>query len=145
MFKVPEQYRLQSGIFATDQWDGRNGMFVIPNPFTRNNKPELQVMSSDGKGWEHVSVSLRFRSPTWEEMCKVRLLFWDDNDVVIQYHPAKNNYVNNHPYCLHLWRPVGIELLKPPEDLVGFKNLNPDEMRRLAKLFVEFVQIPCAS
>jgi len=46
-------------------------------------------------------------------------LFWDAEDVVIQYHPAKSEYVNVHDNCLHLWRPVGVELPTPPRELVG--------------------------
>lgn len=33
-------------------------------------KNPLNVVWSFGGGWEHVSVSLRKRTPTWEEMCK---------------------------------------------------------------------------
>jgi hypothetical protein len=38
--------------------------------------------------------------------------------VVIQYHPAKGEYVNRHETTLHLWRPIGKEI-PPPKELVG--------------------------
>lgn len=95
---------------------GNNGFFR----FTYKGSV-LSAMSSDGRGWEHVSVSLQQRCPTWEEMCYVKALFWDDEDTVVQFHPPKSQYVNNHNYCLHLWRPLGVTIPVPPSDLVGLK------------------------
>lgn len=59
--------------------------------------------------WEHVSVSIleQERCPTWEEMCFVKNFFWNEEDTVLQFHPPKSEYVNTHPYCLHLWRYKG--------------------------------------
>jgi hypothetical protein len=81
----------------------------------------LRVIASDGSEWpfegipwEHVSVSLPTRCPTWDEMCFVKRQFWRDEDCVIQFHPPRSQYVNAHRYCLHLWKPVGIELPLPP-------------------------------
>lgn len=65
------------------------------------------VIASHGLGWEHVSMSLETRTPTWEEMSLVKGLFWTQDDLVVQYHPPTNEYVNNHPFCLHLWRKAG--------------------------------------
>ena len=61
------------------------------------------------------------RIPTWEEMCKIKSLFWDEEDTVIQYHPAKTEYVNNHPNVLHLWRSIDQVIPTPPTELVGIK------------------------
>ena len=55
---------------------------------------KLRIIASDGFGWEHVSVSRRDRCPTWEEMCQIKALFWDEDDCVIQYHPPRSEYVN---------------------------------------------------
>lgn len=93
---------------------GNNGAFL----FTHKGA-ELRTIASDGEGWEHVSVSLATRCPTWDEMCYVKSIFWDAEDCVIQYHPPESCYVNHHPYCLHLWRPVGKEIPQPPIWMVG--------------------------
>lgn len=93
------------------------GRFVLLTPTNRL----MTVVASDGLGWEHVSVSLRDRCPTWEEMCWVKSLFWDEEEVVIQYHHAKSQAVNYHPYCLHLWKPLGVTLPIPDVVLVGPK------------------------
>lgn len=96
---------------------GNNGFFR----FERNGIV-FYVICSDGGGWEHVSVSLnKKRCPTWEEMCMVKDMFWDDEDVVVQLHPAKSQYVNNHPYVLHLWRSIVEKQPIPPSILVGIK------------------------
>lgn len=116
-FHVPEKFRVRQGKFATDERYGNNGAFICK--VRRSQK--LNVIASSEMGWEHVSVSLPTRCPTWEEMCQVKELFWDDTDCVVQYHPPKSDYVNNHPYCLHLWRPIGIELPRPDSIFVGIK------------------------
>lgn len=112
---VPNKYRMRVGPIGSDDSTGNNGAFLIP---TRPGQPPLRVIASDGEGWEHVSVSLPNRCPTWDEMCKVKGLFWDDEDCVVQFHPPKRDYVNLHPYCLHLWRPVGVTIPLPDLALV---------------------------
>jgi hypothetical protein len=69
--------------------------------------------------FEHVSVSLGHRCPTWDEMCKVKDLFWDEDDVVVQYHPAKSEYVNLSKTCLHLWRWTKGQFPQPGKCEVG--------------------------
>jgi hypothetical protein len=118
-FHFPEKYRLRSGPFGSSAASGNNGAAFIP---TRPGQMPLKVICSDGAGWEHVSVSLPHRCPTWEEMCKVKDLFWSPGDCVIQFHPPKSEYVNNHPYCLHLWRQVGTQTITPPSILVGIRG-----------------------
>lgn len=88
----------------------------------------LKVIYSDGGGWEHVSVSAGNRCPNWDEMCLVKSLFWDHEDVVMQLHPKRSEYVNNHRYCLHLWRPNnGAVIPTPPPELVGILSTeHPD-------------------
>jgi hypothetical protein len=85
-------------------------------------KAPAVVVFSHGGGWEHVSVSYRHRVPTWEEMCQVKDIFWDEDACVVQYHPPKADYINQHPYCLHLWRPTKGGLPRPPSSMVGFKG-----------------------
>ena len=80
------------------------------------------VIASNGGGWEHVSVSpcnrKRQSCPTWDEMCAIKDLFFDPNECVVQYHPPKSDYVNNHPFCLHLWKPTSADMPRPPVDYV---------------------------
>lgn len=74
------------------------------------------VVWSNGGGWEHVSVSAFKKSytPTWDEMCHFKDMFFREDETVVQYHPAREDYVNIMTNCLHLWRPIGESLPKPP-------------------------------
>ena len=62
------------------------------------------VMGRDEDGLEHVSVQLQRKLPTWEEMCEVKDIFWENEEMVVQIHPRKSEYVNITD-ALHLWRP----------------------------------------
>ena len=123
--KVPEQYRLTNKRHAmhSDKSYGNNGVFIIP----LSNVSTAYCICSDGEGWEHVSVHIddkrlkSQRTPTWAEMCKIKDMFWNDDETVIQYHPPKSEYVNNHKHCLHLWKPIGVEIPLPATNLVGIK------------------------
>lgn len=124
MFKVPEQFRIKNGSHGSNSTYGNNGAFIIPF------KPskaliKMFVIASDYEGWEHVSVSVKGakRCPSWEAMCFIKDLFWDDEDAVIQFHPPKSEYVNTHAYTLHLWRPIGQAFPLPDSILVGVKGL----------------------
>jgi hypothetical protein len=100
-----ERGRELTGRYASLPDSGPNGRFFIKT----QDGETLLVLASNGMGWEHVSISLPYRKrcPTWEEMCWIKDLFWDPEEVVVQYHPAKSQYVNLHPFALHLWKPVG--------------------------------------
>lgn len=119
-FTAPNRYRARKGPFSTDDSYGPNGVFYLQ---TRPGDPPLTIIASDGGGWEHVSVSRPDRIPTWTEMCAVKALFWSDDDCVMQLHPPKSDWVDNHPRCLHLWRPVDAEIPRPPSMMVGDASL----------------------
>lgn len=111
-FKIPEEFRVKTGPLATSSSDGNNGLFIV----MLKHKQKVRVIASDGMGWEHVSISRSDRTPTWDEMCQVKALFWEESDCVVQYHPAKKDYINIHNNCLHLWRTEGIPT--PPTFMV---------------------------
>lgn len=112
------KHRVPEGPYGSVTSDGFNGFFC----FTINGLP-IKVIASDGMGWQHVSVSIHnsASTPSWQMMCKVKELFWNDDDWVVQFHPAKSEYVNNHPGCLHLWKSTDKEFPKPDSIMVGIK------------------------
>ena len=55
-------------------------------------------------------------------MCILKDIFFNEDDTVVQYHPAKSEYVNNVPNCLHLWRPINDVMPTPPSIMVGLKK-----------------------
>jgi len=81
-------------------------------------KNPIIVIFSWGDGWDHVSVSYSYRCCTWNEMCKIKDMFFRPEECVIQYHPSKNDYINCHPYVLHLWRPQNQDVPMPPQYMV---------------------------
>ena len=40
------------------------------------------------------------------------------DECVVQFHPPKSEYVNLHPYCLHLWKKIGGTFETPPKIFV---------------------------
>jgi hypothetical protein len=130
-FHVPHKFRVRTGVLGSDDSYGNNGAFFVPNREGRrhalstreHSAVPLKVIASDGEGWEHVSVSLPTRCPTWAEMAFIKSLFWDGADCVVQFHPPETEYVNNHPFCLHLWKPTGHQIPTPPSLLVGYKGV----------------------
>ena len=112
--KRVEGGRVTNGDWATKAGD-QNGLFLIRLP---GSGLVYNVIAGRGVGWEHVSVSLSYRCPTWDEMAAIKRYFWDDSETVVQYHPAESDYVNVHPYCLHMWRPIDAVLPMPPKECV---------------------------
>lgn len=113
----PEKYR-NAGT------PGGPGRFHIPMR-VRQAKYWLVVIISDDFGWEHASVTVKKfnlkemeRTPTWSEMCFVKDLVWTKQQCVLQFHPPESEYVNNHEYCLHLWRSEDGNFETPPKFLV---------------------------
>jgi len=97
--------------------DDNGGCFVIP--FNGSN---LQCVAAAGGNWDHVSVSVADRCPSWEEMSHVFALFAKPSETWMQLHVPAREHINYHPFCLHLWRPHnsrGIPL--PPSHFVGPK------------------------
>ena len=102
--------------------EGNNGAFVVP-AMAAPLGCALFIIASDGMGWDHVSVSVDGpkRCPTWTEMCFIKDLFFGPDETVIQYHPAKEYYVNYHKYTLHIWRPQREAIPLPLDIMVGPK------------------------
>lgn len=118
--EIVEKGRIVDGSsFATEPGD-RFGAFFLRYP---KSGERLKVIVGNGEGleelgygepWDHVSVSCERRCPTWDEMCWIKALFFEDCECVVQYHPAKKDYVNCHPFVLHLWKPLNVDMPMPP-------------------------------
>lgn len=111
-----EDGRVATGAFASRPGD-QYGAFIVRDRLGR----QFKILACDGAetGWDHVSVSLKKRTPTWEEMCWIKNLFFDQEEAVLQFHPPARDYVNDHPHCLHLWRFVGGPMPLPDPIMVG--------------------------
>lgn len=61
---------------------------------------------AEGGRFDHVGISPTNRTPTWEEMCKVKDIFFDPEEECYQVFPKRSQYVNIRKNCLHIWRDV---------------------------------------
>lgn len=116
--------------------DGGSGIVAIGN-WTGS------VIWSWGMGWEHVSVSpyKHYYTPTWSDMCRLKDIFFNDDEVAVQYHPRKNEYVNNKSNCLHLFRPTIYTLPEPPSFMVGLKpGQTISDLKREIDKYSKFIE-----
>jgi hypothetical protein len=118
-----EKYRVRTGRMASQISDGMNGAFMLDVLGEKiaavvSNGRDWKESGLLGIEWEHVSVSHRRRVPTWYEMQAVKELFWEDSELVIQFHVPKSDHINIHENVLHLWKPVGFTVPLPPGECV---------------------------
>lgn len=109
------------------------GAFLIPfrDPtIAFGRKVDLRVIASRADPgsdeptmlWDHASVSTSSRCPTWDEMEFVKRLFFERDETAMQLHVPPAEHINNHDYCLHIWRPLLIAIPRPPEIMVGIQD-----------------------
>jgi hypothetical protein len=96
--------------------DHETGVFEVPSKI---DKAPMRVIASNGLEWDHVSVSRRNRTPNWAEMAQIKDLFFHDDETVMQLRVPASDHINDHPHCLHLWRPHKTAIPRPPSCLVG--------------------------
>lgn len=124
--KTPEQFRSPHPLGFPQSPGDPFGWFMVSRVTkqafgdfaTRKVTTTFAVQADAQTEWEHVSISLPDRCPTWEEMCFIKDLFWEPDQTVVQYHPPKSDYVNLAKYCLHLWHFKG-DMPRPPKIYVG--------------------------
>lgn len=89
------------------------GNYIDGYLLLRGQKKVFTFVCSIESNWEHVSVGIykeRRKTPTWEDMCAVKQIFWADNEEVHQIHPTEEHYIHRVGLIeniLHLWRPLG--------------------------------------
>lgn len=109
--------------------DGGHGRVIF-------GKLDGSVIWSSGAGWDHISISpfKRHYIPSWDDMCRLKDIFFYPEETVLQYHPAQSQYVNQLGNCLHLWRPQNYEIPLPPPILVGMqRNMSQSEFEKAIK------------
>lgn len=121
---LAEPHRIQMGGYESRYGDSY-GAFCIP---CRATGRTLNVLAQDGRNsredlgdawaWDHVSVSTEKRIPLWAEMAFVKDVFWLPEETVMQLHVPTKQHINVHPFTLHLWRPLLVEIPLPPSGAV---------------------------
>jgi len=88
--------------------DGWNREEVLTDGARFGHKKEsVRVLVSgtrekDGKRWLHLSISRPNRTPTIDELREVKFAFIGDLKAM-QIFPSRDEYVNLHQHCLHLF------------------------------------------
>jgi hypothetical protein len=97
------RWRVRTGKYASEDSAGWNGVFLVPIDGEIYN-----VMIGDGMGFRHLSVTnaQKKKLPDWTTMCRLKDMFFSEDSWVVQYHPPKEEHVNFHPFCLHLWESI---------------------------------------
>jgi hypothetical protein len=104
------RWRIRTGQFASDETAGFNGHFLVPL------EGHLwQVILSDGLGFRHLSATNAQKKilPPWTVLVRLKESFFADDEWAVIYLPAKDDYVNVHPYVHHIWAPLDEPLPKP--------------------------------
>lgn len=124
-FRDAEEFRVRDGSLFHTKPGARAGLFII-----KQETFQIRMIVDDGvgseSGWEHVSVSCKGKYPDgykdilppWDCMKMVKMMFWEDEECVLQFFPPQSVYKDDNPSVLHLWRQVGINHPTPPLDLV---------------------------
>lgn len=80
------------------------------------------AVERDGRVWLHLSLSHRGRMPHWSEIVEAKEAFLGAEARALQVFPARSEWVNIHPFCLHLWRCLdddGIPDFRESEPMLG--------------------------
>ena len=72
---------------------GKNGILVMHSD---HGHPDFGLM-------KHVSISKQDEYPTWDEIMEVKLHFFGDFKDAMMMMPKRENYVNLHNNCFHLY------------------------------------------
>lgn len=117
--KSIKEIKKTSNLFieAETENDGMGGRY-----YEKQSGKWLNFIFSYQLGWEHLSISMPNKTPSWEQMCIMKDIFWDKDECCVQYHPKEEDYVNMHQHCLHIWKPIEEKLPIPPSILVGFRS-----------------------
>lgn len=93
-------------------------------------------------GWEHLSVSFKNKIPSWEVMNEMKEMFFKDDEDAFQYHPKKDDYINNNEYTLHIWRPIEETIPVPPHITVGIRPTHLEEDKKAVMELQEMIGSP---
>lgn len=119
-FEHLEEFRCKDySIWSSEKGD-TFGVFII-----RIGSYALLCIVGDGHFWDHVSVTVRDkkgrqikRLPNYNELCKVKNLFFEDDEIVVHYFVPATDHVNINDWCLHLWKHQQKPFPRPPMYMV---------------------------
>lgn len=72
----------------------KEGCFIMGKCFV--------IVAKEDNCW-HLSISKKDKLPSYQNLKDARYKFLPNDVVMAQIFPPKSEFVNVHPYCLHLW------------------------------------------
>ncbi len=115
-----ESFRVTEGKFGTIRDGNCNGIFDVPINAKRfytlvKDTLWLRCIISNKHGWELCLISVLKgnkasivnRHPTQDEIDQIKSLFWDENDIVAQFHINNEKRPEHLRYVSHLARKIG--------------------------------------
>ena len=88
----------------TKQWTPVHAPLSIARSYSFGKLFALHTLDFfEGWWWDHLSISHKDRLPTWDELVAAKEAFFGTEREAIQFIPRRNEYVNLHKNCLHIW------------------------------------------
>lgn len=97
--------------------------FMVSPSVMQNQNDVLRVIATvepliGEEWWLHVSFSRSDRLPSWEDLKYVKEVLIGKDKLAVQLLPREDDYLNVHPYTLHLYRRVNGDTLSiAPKDV----------------------------
>lgn len=92
---LPSTYSLIEDYQNAGYYMRRDGMTVI-----------TEVAEYQKRLWLHVSCAHPDRLPSWADLREAKTVFCGPKRLALSIMPSEAEYVNIHPYVLHLWCPL---------------------------------------
>lgn len=92
---LPGNYRQLEDYANAGYFTRADGMTIIS-----------EVAEYEKRLWLHVSCAFADRLPSWADLREVKTVFCGPKRLALSIQPSEAEYVNVHPYVLHLWCPL---------------------------------------
>lgn len=85
--------QVTSQVIGAKAYENKDGLSVI---VSTDNTPKWGKLL-------HVSISRQDRYPSWNEIIEIKLKFFGDRKDSMMVIPKREDYVNVHENCFHVW------------------------------------------
>lgn len=82
---------------------GEDDLVAVEAYMARRRSDGLRALYSHDEGRMHLSIAYVDRTPQWKEIAEARYALLPDEAEFAIVLPSEVNYVNLHPYTIHLW------------------------------------------
>ena len=98
--KKLEEIKKTKEIKIKDEWEGE----ISGTYYDEGSKDLLIFVFNYRNDIEHLVVSTKDECPNWEQISKIKKVFFNEYEIDFQLRPVKIEYINNEKYCIHIWK-----------------------------------------